>query len=1353
MRIRPYVVAVVTLVVGLTATLISSPATAVPTAVPAVKPAADSKIKPDLRAQLTQRSVAPIAFWVRFGARPDLSEAAAIDDWSARGTAVADVLQATADAAQRDTRAELDAAGVPYKAFWATNAIRVEKGDLALAQQLATSTAVEGLYATTSYDPPELEPKAAAARTAAAVEWGIANIKADQVWSQYGDRGAGITVASIDTGVQYDHPALVGQYRGSKPDGTFDHNYNWFDAAGTCGPVPCDQNGHGTHTMGTMIGADGIGVAPGANWIAANGCCPSDESLIASAQWMLQPRDLAGQNPDAGRRPQVINNSWGSESPSNDPFMEDITQAWAASGIFAVWSNGNLGSGCRTSGSPGSLSSNYSTGAYDENNTIADFSSRGSGQNGETKPNLSAPGVDVRSSLPGNSYGYASGTSMAAPHVAGTVALLWSAAPGLVGDVAATRKLLDGSSVDTPDDACGGTDADNNVYGEGRLNALALVDSAPVGETGTLAVSVVDSSTGKPVPTAALKITGPVSRERTAGDDGKYAVPLPVGTYSVDASWFGYYEQSAQATVTAGKTSAVVLRLKPMPRVTVSGTVRDGSGQGWPLYAKITVDDVPGGIFYTDPETGKYSFRLPSNATYTAKVEAVYPGYTAGAAKVVLHGRKVRQDMSLRVDPTTCVAPGYDFAGVRADFDNGAPAGWTAGGWRFDDPYRVKNQTGGTGGFAVGQAPGGGVELDAALVSPPLDLRARKAPVITFRQDFITIKEIADVDLSLDGGTTWETVLHQTDDVRRRQTVVPIPQAAGRDNVRVRFNYQDATFNSWYWQLDDVFIGDQTCGPVAGGLVLGNVSDRNTGSVINGAVVQGSGTTVRSAATPADPGTPDGFYWMFAPAGRQSFAAGSVEYQNATARLRVRSGQVRRVDFRLAAGRLSVQPDAVSAEVRKGGTTTARFTVRNTGTAPVQVSVGERRVEASASAATAAPSSMVVGSNEVVRVPGTYSPLGFTGASGSAGLGHGSPSPAASPWVAATEYPNRIMDNAVGELGGLVYSVGGVDGDVITANGYRYDPGAKAWSAIADLPEGRQNAAAAFIGDTFYVSGGWDPTVHATASTFGYDRRTNTWTRLADGPTAQAASGRAVLDGKLYLVGGCTNACDSTDVRRYDPASDTWAVLANYPEPGGHRACGALDGKLYCAGGVKRAGVTSQSTYAYDPVANTWTKKANLPIELWGMAYTASYGKLLVSGGITEGAITNEGFSYDPVTDRWSALAPSHDLLYRGGSACGLTRVGGSIKSGFFPVDNVETLPTYGACTPTDVPWLTLAGPTVQPGAVMSGAVTLAPGKSLTVSVRLTAKDLDRGVYTAGVWLGESTPYLAQPVDVTLRVR
>ena len=199
------------------------------------------------------------------------------------------------------------------------------------------------------------------------------------MWSTFNDRGEGIVVASIDTGVRYTHQALVQKYRGNL-GGSFDHNYNWWDPLDECPGEPCDTDTHGTHTMGTMIGDDGdpganqIGVAPHATWISAKGCC-LDVALISSAQFILAPTDLNGDNPRPDLRPDVVNNSWG--GGSGDPFFRPAVQAWIASGIFPAFSNGNNGPACGTAGSPGDYSETYSAGAFSESGTIAGFSSRG----------------------------------------------------------------------------------------------------------------------------------------------------------------------------------------------------------------------------------------------------------------------------------------------------------------------------------------------------------------------------------------------------------------------------------------------------------------------------------------------------------------------------------------------------------------------------------------------------------------------------------------------------------------------------------------------------------------------------------------------------------------------------------------------------------------------------------------------------------------------------------------------------------------------------------------------------------------------------------------------------------------
>ncbi|WP_326824220.1 S8 family serine peptidase [Streptosporangium sp. NBC_01756] len=493
-----------------------------------------------------------------------------------------DALKDTAKKSQRGMRKFLSAKGLKNEPYWVANAVYVKGATAAQAKEIAELDGVTEVRAPRVYAQPEPVQSRTAAATADGLEWGVANINADDVWQQYGKRGEDIVIANIDTGVQYDHPALVGSYRGNNGDGTFTHDYNWYDPSGHCpSGAPCDTHGHGTHTMGTMAGDDGqgnqIGVAPGVRWIAANGCAAcSDVDLAKSAQWMLAPTDANGENPDVSKRPHIINNSWGSDVATDEPLIEEILTAWAAPGIFGVWANGNLGSACKTSGSPGSRSINYSVGAYDVNNVIAPFSSRGPGQDGHTKPNISAPGSDVRSAIPGG-YGIMSGTSMAAPHVSGAIALLWSAFPGLVRDLEGTRTLLDNSAIDTADAQCGGPAEYNNVYGEGRLDAAALLSVAQRG-LGTLTGTVTDA--GKPVKDAAVSVTGPTTRETTTDADGGYLLRLPSGEYQLTVKAFGYTDLTTTVTVAKDGSVTKDLSLVPVPRVAVSGTIKDGSGHG-----------------------------------------------------------------------------------------------------------------------------------------------------------------------------------------------------------------------------------------------------------------------------------------------------------------------------------------------------------------------------------------------------------------------------------------------------------------------------------------------------------------------------------------------------------------------------------------------------------------------------------------------------------------------------------------------------------------------------------------------------------------------------------------------------
>ena len=513
------------LVVGVTVSLMA--AALAPSSATATDPL--PKFAPAVLDRIAQEGDA--TFWAILHADADLAPAADIEDRTARGTFVVEELQEVADDSQAALLERLDELGVTYESFWVVNAVEITADEAVLAE-VAARPEVEEIVADPVYELPEPLP-GAEEPTVQAVEWNIDRIGAPLVWSTLGVRGEGIVVASIDSGVQFDHPALFAQYRGNLGGGNLDHDYNWFDPSRVCGTpslAPCDNNGHGTHTMGTMVGDDGdpgtnqIGVAPHARWIAAKGCETSSCSLaalLAAGQWVLAPTDLAGANPRPDLRPHIVNSSWG--GATGDPFYQTTVDAWIASGIFPAFSNGNRGPNCGTPTAPGAYVSTYSAGAFDVNGNIANFSSRGPSRFGdEVKPNIVAPGVGVRSARPNSTYGSLSGTSMASPHVAGTVALMWSASPVIVGDIAATTALLDNTAVDVPNLTCGGTEDDNNVWGEGRLDAFAAVEQSPRGGAGALAGTITSGTTGSPIAGARVEAVGPVARTTTTSPSGGF---------------------------------------------------------------------------------------------------------------------------------------------------------------------------------------------------------------------------------------------------------------------------------------------------------------------------------------------------------------------------------------------------------------------------------------------------------------------------------------------------------------------------------------------------------------------------------------------------------------------------------------------------------------------------------------------------------------------------------------------------------------------------------------------------------------------------------------------------------------
>ena len=437
----------------------------------------------------------------------DVQKAVSIPDRTQRIQSVYQTLVQTAEQAQAPVRAELDRLGIKYRPHYLIDLIEVQGHTDQMAAFAARPEVKEVILNPNVRMANYSESIALIAidTPSQGVEWNIAIVAAPDVWAK-GDTGAGIVVAGADTGVDWTHPALQSKYRGWT-GGKADHDYNWFDPWDGSA-APWDDNGHGTYTLGIAVGGDGgnnlIGMAPGAQWIACRNMrfgIGNPGSYLSCMEFFLAPFPHGGDPFHNGRpdlAPDVINNSWG--CPAREGCRADTLnialQNLKAAGIMMVAAAGNDGPGCSTAGDPPANSGAVLTvGASDQNNKLAFFSSRGP-VSGMVKPDITAPGWMVRSSIPGGKYTYEEGTSASSPHVAGAVALLWSAYPALVGDIGRTEQVLFQSAVpasvgqycgtfqnEGAQCLCGqdsGSMVPNNSFGYGILNVYAAYQIVPL---------------------------------------------------------------------------------------------------------------------------------------------------------------------------------------------------------------------------------------------------------------------------------------------------------------------------------------------------------------------------------------------------------------------------------------------------------------------------------------------------------------------------------------------------------------------------------------------------------------------------------------------------------------------------------------------------------------------------------------------------------------------------------------------------------------------------------------------------------------------------------------------------------
>lgn len=439
--------------------------------------------------------------------------------------------------------------------------------------------------------------------------WNVSSVRADWVWERLGIDGTGSTVAILDSGVDYHHPELRGRYRGFVDEGLPSNAYNWWcksedNLCGLGSRYPVDGLGHGTHVAGTVLAGSGMGVAPGARWIAMRACVKECRIswLIEAMQWLVEL-------PEA-QRPDVLNASLSTDEELQLTVVGAAVEALVEAGVVVVASTGN---GAGPLGAPAAVPGVVGVGAVDEQDQLWSKSRYGRTRWGEWKPDVVAPGTGITSTLPGGGTWRLTGTSMASPHVAGVAALLRAADPKL--SPAEVKEILRDTARPIQ------SESETSPSGRGKVDAFAAVMA--VVEAGTIEGRVTRAPDGVPIPWAEVRVAeldgDPVSASPVDAD-GAYAFDLAPGEYLVIAEAFGYREETRRGvTVRDGETTRLPDFALPRDEPTgiFAGSLTDAE-TGGPVDGTLRLEGVP--FVIEADELGYFDRQLPAR-TYRVRVE------------------------------------------------------------------------------------------------------------------------------------------------------------------------------------------------------------------------------------------------------------------------------------------------------------------------------------------------------------------------------------------------------------------------------------------------------------------------------------------------------------------------------------------------------------------------------------------------------------------------------------------------------------------------------------------------------------------------------------------------------------
>ncbi len=727
------------------------------------------------------------------------------------------------------------------------------------------------------------------------------------------------------------------------------------------------------------------------------------------------------------------------------------------------------------------------------------------------------------------------------------------------------------------------------------------------GPMGALAGQLTDQKTGGSLANTpifarrSLTITFPTLSDAS----GHYALPLNVGSYTISSAPYGYQPYSkAGVIIASNQTTQLNIAFAPAPTTTISGKITDAT-KGWPLYAHISVSGSPTSptppynSAWSDPQTGQYQLVLVKGGIYTLTVQAFSPGYLPMSyTSPVLNSPQVH-NVTLLPDLVACSAPGYNRNGFLETFDSVTPP-------NLPDGWQVTTVTGTTGAWHTNQGtnnPSGFAahsplnlvyfnSFDAAAGASvrlyrtsPVDMTKIVDKNLTFwvfhDQDVSANLDSVQVQVSTDGGVNWQNVgspILPSSGLDWIQHSVSLSGFSGATNLLVGFlGYSDFGYDV---HLDDLAL-DPQCSVESGGLVVGTVTNGDTGSSLTNTTIHTDSGRVYSTKATGDPAVGSAFYTAFSPAGSHIFTATHTGFEVKTMTVPVLLNSTVRQDFTLHAGKLKYTPNGISVSLPWGSIATSPLTITNIGLGPAVF--------------------------EITATVGGFNPL-FP-------VGHTPYKPKVSSWPAA-EHPFELAP------------IGGAKNPP--------QQGPNAWASGALIPTGpRVRAAAASCdGTTLYLFGG--QTVFGVVNeAFRYNPADNSWTTLAAMPVALTNLQAACIGNFIYLVGGYTGSSHTNEFQVYDTIHNTWAHSSwpNIRTP----MLTAYNKKLYAIGGSP--GPNSE-TWMYNPLTNAWQNmNAAMPVAAeYGAALTVGDYIYIVGGAASSELAAVQ--RYDPNNNTWASGPP-----------------------------------------------------------------------------------------------------------------